>query len=242
MRIAIAGATGTVGAHTVRFAEAAGHDVLQLARSNGVDLLTGRGLDLEGVDVVIDVSGPRGGTSSKQFFASATEQLLSAEARCGVAHHIALSIVGAAKAPFGYYGGKALQEQLVTEAAVPWTILRATQFFEFAEQNVKKIGRFAIAPKMLSQPLAATAVADALVSLAEGQAAGIVDDLAGPEVMRIADVARAISRAKGEHPRVLEVPLPGGFGRALRDGSILPSGQPKIMGPSLEQWLADSRR
>ena len=168
MRIAIAGATGTVGAHTVRFAAAAGHDVLQLARSNGVDLLTGRGLDLEGVDVVIDVSGPRGGTSSKQFFASATEQLLSAEARCGVAHHIALSIVGAAKAPFGYYGGKALQEQLVTEAAVPWTILRATQFFEFAEQNVKKIGRFAIAPKMLSQPLAATAVADALVRLAEG--------------------------------------------------------------------------
>ena len=77
MRIAIAGATGTVGAHTVRFAEAAGHDVLQLARSNGVDLLTGRGLDLEGVDVVIDVSGPRGGTSSKQFFASSQHLLWS---------------------------------------------------------------------------------------------------------------------------------------------------------------------
>ena len=242
MRIAVAGATGTVGAHTVRFAEAAGHEVLQLARSNGVDLRTGRGLDLDGIDVVIDVSGPRGGTSSQQFFVSATEQLLSAGARAGVAHHLVLSIVGAAKAPFGYYAGKAMQEQLVAEAEVPWTILRATQFFEFAEQNVKQIGRFTIAPKMLSQPLAATAVADALVSLAEGNAAGIVDDLAGPEVMRIADVARAIARAKGDSPRVLEVPMPGRFGQALRDGSILPSAQAKIVGPSLEQWLAESVR
>lgn len=242
MRIAVAGATGTVGAHVVRYAEGAGHEVLQLARSNGVDLLTGRGLDLEGVDVVIDVSGPRGGVSSKEFFASVTGQLLSAETRAGVSHHVVLSIVGAAKAPFGYYAGKALQEQLVVEAGIPSTILRATQFFEFAEQNVKRIGRLTIAPKMLSQPLAATAVADALIGLAESDAAGVVADLAGPEIMSIADVARAIARAKGEHSRVLEVPLPGGFGRALRDGSILPSRQAKIVGPSLEQWLAESRR
>ena len=242
MRIAVAGATGTVGAHVARYAEGAGHEVLRLSRSNGVDLLKGRGLDLEGVDAVIDVSGPRGGTSSKEFFASVTEQLLSAEARFGVKHHLALSIVGAAKAPFGYYAGKALQEQMVAGAQVPWTILRATQFFEFAEQNVKKIGNLTIAPKMLSQPLAATAVADALVRLAEGNAAGIAPDLAGPEVMRIADAARAIARAKGDRPRVLEVPMPGGFGRALRDGSILPSAQAKIVGPSLEQWLAESRR
>jgi len=242
MRIGVAGATGTVGAHVVRYAEAAGHDVLRLSRSNGVDLLTGTGLDLDGVDAVIDVSGPRGGTSSKKFFASVTERLLSAEARAGVSHHVVLSIVGAAKAPFGYYAGKALQEKLVAEAGVPWTILRATQFFEFAEQNVKKIGRLTIAPTMLSQPLAATAVADVLVGLAEGDAAGVAADLAGPEVMRIADAAKAIARAKGEHRRVVEVPLPGGFGRALRDGSILPSAQAKIVGPSLEQWLAESRR
>ncbi len=244
MKIAVAGGTGTVGRHVVRHAETAGHEVLVLARSRGVDLIGGKGLDLTGVDAVIDVSGTSttSAAKSRAFFEAVTKHLLDAAQVAGVRHHVALSIVGAANAPFGYYAGKALQEQLVAEAAVPWTILRATQFFEFAEQNVKKIGRFAIAPKMLSQPLAATAAADALVSLAGGDAEGVVDDIAGPEVMRIADVARAIARAKGEHTRVLEVPLPGGFGRALRDGSILPSDPAKIVGPSLEQWLAESRR
>lgn len=242
MRIAVAGGTGTVGALTVRYAEQAGHEVLVLSRSNGVDLVSGQGLDLAGVDAVIDASGPRGKLSSTEFFTAATRHLLDAEAVAGVNHHIALSIVGAAKAPFGYYAGKAAQERLVTESVVPWTMLRTTQFFEFAEHNVKTIGRTIIAPAMLSQPVAAASVADKLVALAEGEAAGLLPDLAGPEVMRIADAARAITRASGEHRRVIEIALPGGFGRAIRNGSILPDQNADIAGPHLEQWLAERRR
>src|SRR5690606_34015377 len=108
-----------------------GHDILVLSRSEGVDLVSGSGVDLTDVDAVIDASGPSGG-DSRLFFEAATNTLLSAGAAAGVKHHVALSIVGAAKHPHGYYAGKALQEQLVERGRVPWTVVRTTQFFEFA--------------------------------------------------------------------------------------------------------------
>ncbi len=237
MRIAVAGGTGTVGAHAVQFAERAGHEALVLSRARGVDLFSGDGLDLTGVDAVIDASGPSARLSSTEFFGSVTRHLLRAEQEAGVAHHIALSIVGAANAPFGYYAGKALQERLVVEGAVPWSILRATQFFEFAERNVKQLGRVILAPSMRSQPLAAASVGEMLVEVASGGPCGVLPDLAGPEEMRIADVARAVAQARGESRRVIEIPLPGGFGRALRDGSILPAPDANLVGPTLREWL-----
>lgn len=240
MRMAVAGGTGIVGAHVVRLAEASGHEVRVLSRASGVDLVTGQGLDLAGVEAVIDVSGPSttSAAKSRAFFKATTAQLLRAEQDAGVPHHLALSIVGATGAPHGYYAGKALQEQLVATGAIPWTMLRATQFFEFAEQKAVRLGSWAVVPAMQSQPVAAVTVAERLVRLAEVDPAGDAPELAGPEELRIAQVARAVFEHRGERRRVVEVALPGGFGQALRDGSILPGPGAEHAGPTLAQWLA----
>lgn len=236
MRIAIAGGTGLVGSHVVRLAEAAGHEVRVLSRSTGVDLVNGGGLDLTGVDAVIDVTGPSG-LSSVKFFETVTGNLLRAGASASVKQHVALSIVGAAGAPYGYYRGKAAQERMVAAGEVPWTILRATQFFEFALNTALRLGPLVVVPAMRSQPVAAASVAERLLEVVEGGPAGNAPDIAGPQELRMAEVARATLAARGENRRVLEVPMPGGFGRALRNGGILPGPDAQLIGPELAEWL-----
>lgn len=240
MKLAIAGGTGTVGRHTARLAEAAGHEVLLLTRSSGHDLIAGAGIDLGGVDAVIDALGPAGPAAKDPlaFFETTTGNLLRAERAAGVPHHVALSIVRAASAPYGYYAAKAAQERLVATNATPWTILRTTQFYEFAENAAVKAGPWLLSPRMRSQPLAAASVAAHLVALAEGAPAGDAPDLAGPQEWRMAELLRTILRAKQDRRRVIEVPLPGAFGRALRDGSILPGEGAEIDPVTLEEWLA----
>lgn len=240
MKIAVAGGTGTVGAHIVRLAEDAGHETLVLSRSNGHDVAGGSSLDLSGVDAVIDAIGPSGSVSKDplRFFETATRNLLRAEQEAGVSHHVALSIVGAARAPYGYYAGKAAQERLVAAGGIPWTILRATQFYEFAETASVRLGPVLLSPKMRSQPLAAAAVAARLVELAEAGPSGDAPDLAGPREWRMAELLRTILRAKQDRHRVVELPLPGGFGRALRDGACLPGPDAQLDRTSVEEWLA----
>lgn len=239
MRIAVAGGTGIVGRRVVAHAEETGHEVLVLSRSTGVDLETGSGLELSGVDAVIDASGVQT-TSAKrsvEFFTSATRHLLAAEVKAGVPHHVSLSIIGAARAPHGYYAGKAAQEQVVAEGSVPWSILRAAQFFEFAHQVATKVGALVVVPGMRSQPLAASDVARRLVELAEGDPVGNAHDLAGPSEVRMVDLTRAWWAATGASGRVIEVPLPGRFGRALRSGAILPGPGADLAALTFATWL-----
>lgn len=138
MRVAVAGGTGTVGRHVVDVAGERGHEVVVLSRSRGVDLVDGTGLDavLQGSDAVVDVTSvtTQSGKKSERFFRAVSTALLAAEARVGVRHHVALSIVGIDRAPEGYYAGKVVQEELVTTGPVPWSLPRATQFHEFAGQ------------------------------------------------------------------------------------------------------------
>lgn len=242
MQLAIAGGTGTVGAHLVRLATEAGHQVKVLARSQGVDLVSNIGIDLTGVDAVIDVSGPRGSVNPSEFFQSVTKHLLHAEEVAGVKHHVALSIVGAAEHPYGYYAGKALQELLVAKAAVPWTVLRATQFFEFAEKNAKTFWRWAFVVKMVSRPVAAESVAQRLLELATGEPRGMVPEFAGPDEMRMAELARMVFETHADPLSVIEIPLPGSFGKTLRDGGILPGPDADIDGVTYEDWLAAGAR
>lgn len=140
MRIAVAGGTGTVGRHLTDLARSAGLEPVVIGRSTGIDLLTGAGLPaaLAGVDAVIDVvnTPTLSAKASRRFFGTTTTTLLNAEADAGVRHHLALSIVNAATVSAGYYAGKALQEERVMRGAVPWTLLRATQFHEFAAQTL----------------------------------------------------------------------------------------------------------
>lgn len=240
MRVGVAGGTGLVGRLVVDVAAGRGHQVVVLARSEGVDLTTGSGLAgrLAGVDAVVDttnhVSQKR--AESEAFFGAVTRHLLAAEADAGVGHHLVLSIVGIDDVDTGYYAGKRLQERLVAEGPVPWTILRATQFHEFAEQALGfvRIGPFSLVPRMLSQPVAAQEVAEHLVDLVETGPSGRADDLAGPERHDIADLARRVARGR----RVVPVPLLGKAGRAMRAGALCP----QVDGPrgrtTFEEWLA----
>ncbi|NPC98222.1 SDR family oxidoreductase [Nocardioides sp. zg-DK7169] len=245
MLIAVAGATGVVGSHVVDVARGRGHEVVPLARSRGVDLTTGAGLDglLAGVDAVVDVTSVRTQrrAGAEAFFGGVTRTLLAAEQEAGVGHHVALSIVGVDDVASGYYRGKQLQERLVG-AAPHGSILRATQFHEFAEQvlGFASLGPVSLVPRMLSQPVAADEVATALVTLAEAGPSGRVPDLAGPERLDMVDLARRVSEARGLGRRVVGVPLPGAGGRAMRSGLLCPTGEGPRGTTTFAQWLAGS--
>jgi uncharacterized protein YbjT (DUF2867 family) len=137
MRVAVAGATGNIGARTITVLQRNGHDVVRISRSLGVDLMTGEGLDeaLTGVEAVVDAisAPPTDRDQTTTYFSTTTRNLLSAEQRAGVRHHVLLSIVGIHGIDGNaHYSGKREQERLVTEGPVPWTIVPATQFHDFA--------------------------------------------------------------------------------------------------------------
>jgi uncharacterized protein YbjT (DUF2867 family) len=246
VRIAVAGATGGVGAYVVEEARRRGHEVVPVARSLGVAVADGDGLDeaLAGVDVVIDVlSTAEGGKKAREFFERTTTNLLRAEERAGVGHHLALSIVGIDGVPFGYYEAKVRQEELVEAGSVPWTILRCTQFHEFAGQLLDRMGGRVVAPvpRMLSQPIAAVEVAEALVDRAEAGPGGRVPELAGPEKRQMVELMRKTARARGgAGVLVLPVPVPGAFGRAMRDGTLTPKWDGPRGALTFDAWLAGS--
>lgn len=243
MKIGVAGGTGTVGRHVTARLRQLGHEPVVLSRSAGVDLLTANGLAtlLDGVDGVIDVvnTPALSAKASRRFFGATTATLLAAEADADVRHHVALSIVNATRVAAGYYAGKALQEDRVKRGAVPWTILRATQFHEFAAQTLgrRPRGRLALVPVMRTQPIAAAEVAERLVQLALGPPRGEVTDLAGPGEELLADMVRAYVRAIRSHTRVIQIRLPGGMGAAMSSGGLLPPRGTERGTVSFGQWL-----
>jgi uncharacterized protein YbjT (DUF2867 family) len=244
LRIAVAGGTGAVGARVVEAARARGHDAVVLSRSAGADLVTGRGLAeaLEGAGAVIDVASVASSAAAPAvaFFDASTTNLLRAERELGIGHHIALSIIGVPQAPYGYYAGKARQEELVQRSDVGWTIVRAAQFHEFAEQMATraKAGPFVLCPAMRSQPIAAVEVAEALVDIAEGAPRGIDHDLAGPREESMPDLVRRFVRATGRRTPVVGLAIPGSWGRALRDGTLLPGPGARLGTQTFDAWLA----
>jgi len=243
MRIAVAGGTGTVGAHVVRVARERGHTAIVLARGTGVDLVSGAGLDaaLAGADAVLDVTSvsTTSAGASTDFFAAVTRNLLAAETAAGVEHHVALSIVGIDGEESGYYAGKLAQERLVAAGPVPWTLLRATQFHEFAPQMAGRLsaGPLTLVPVMRTQPVAASQVAERLVDLAEGQAQGRERDLAGPRIESLARMVRDYLRVTGSRALVLSVPIPGSMGRAMRTGALLPGPDAQLATQTYDEWL-----
>ncbi|GAB6986099.1 NAD(P)H-binding protein [Nocardioides pyridinolyticus] len=232
----MAGGTGVVGRHVVEVARERGHDAVVLSRSEGVDLTTGAGLAerLTGVDAVVDVTSvaTQKRAAAEAFFGSVTRRLQAA----GAAHVVALSIVGIDEVDTGYHAGKRLQERLLAEGEVPWSVLRATQFHEFAEQALGfvRVGPFSLVPRMRIQTIAAREVAEALVGLTERGPSGRVPDLAGPEVHDLVDVARRVARGR----RVVPVRVPGAAGRAMRSGGLLPQDGGPRGTVTLDVWLA----
>jgi uncharacterized protein YbjT (DUF2867 family) len=239
--MAVAGGTGWVGKLVVEHARAAGHDVVVISRSRGVDLMTGAGVDdaLRGVEAVIDVTNvvTVSRAAAVRFFETTTRTLLEAERRAGVRHHVVLSIVGVDRVDWGYYQGKRRQEELVLAGPVPSTVLRATQFHEFAAQSLERIpGPVAVMPAMRSRPVAADEVAAELVRLAAGEPQGLTTDIAGPEVLEMASAMRRLTKERGIRKLVLRVPLPTAAGRAMAGGGLLPAGDFRRGKVTFDQW------
>lgn len=243
MRVAVAGGTGTVGREIVAVARERGHETVVIARARGVDLITGAGLQdaLHGADVVIDAASTAtlDAKKSTEFFRTATTAVLSGARAAGARHVVVLSIVGVDRNPHGYYAGKVAQERVVMQSDAPWTIVRATQFHEFAGQIARraKLGPVQLAPRGRIQPIAAVEVARRLVTLAEGDPVGRARDIAGPREEELADVVRAWVRHRGRTGPVLPIRLPGAQMRGMRHGLVLPGPDAERLGPTFGEWL-----
>lgn len=243
MRIAVAGGTGLVGAMVVEEVRRSGATPVVIARSRGVDLTTGTGLAavLDGVDAVIDTSNVETMSAKRSvaFFETATGQLLAAGAAAGVRHHVALSIVGCDRVDLPYYLGKRRQEDLVAAGPLPWTVLRATQFHEFAGQIVDRSPRpIALGLRMRTQPIAAREVAVELVATAVDRPAGLLPDLAGPRPEAMDVMVRRVLRARGSRRVVVPVPMIGRAGRQTRAGGLLPGPDATLGRETFDEWLA----
>ncbi|MET8381928.1 NAD(P)H-binding protein [Streptosporangium canum] len=247
MRIAVAGATGNIGALTVAALERGGHDVVRVSRSLGVDLSTGDGLDdaLAGVEAVVDVTnGPAAGPAEAvAYFGTATRNLLAAEERAGVRHHVLLSIAAVDRVEGNaHYAGKREQERLVAVGPVPWTIVRATQFHDFAAMVAswtEQDGVAAIAP-LLVQPIAPADVADILGEIAVGEPQGRYADIAGPDPQDLVDMARRTNEARGRVVKLVPT-WSAGFGLAMAGNVLLPGEGARIAPTTFDEWLAEQR-
>src|SRR5689334_11285115 len=247
MRIAVAGATGNIGALTVAALEQAGHHVVRISRSLGVDLTTSDGLDaaLVGVEAVIDAtsSTATGRDEAVAYFGTTARNLLAAEERAGVRHHVLLSIAGIDRVEGNaHYAGKREQERLVTEGPVPWTIVPATQFHDFAATVTswtEQDGVATIAP-LLVQPIAPADVADVLAEIATGAPQGRYRDVAGPEPQDLVDMARRTNDARGRAVKLVPT-WSSLFGTAMAGEVLLPGAGARIAPTTFDEWLAEQR-
>ncbi len=245
MRIAVAGGTGRIGRLTIAALDKAGHQAVPLSRSAGVDLYTGGGLAdaLRGADALIDVLNNASQDEAEivDFFGTTTKNLLAAEERAGVRHHVLLSIVGLDHdhhAP--HYSGKREQERLVASGPVPWSIVRATQFHDFAAMVAgwaERDGTATIAP-LLVQPIAQEDVAAALADVATGAPLGGRLDIAGPETQDLVDMARRSYAARGQHIRLVPTWRGGAFGPDMAGEVLLPGEGARLGKVTFDDWLA----
>lgn len=241
MRVAVLGGTGMAGQATVAALRSAGHEALAFSRAGGVDLRSGAGLAeaLDGADAVVDTTNVAAmkAAASRAFFEQTATNLVGAAAAAGIDHVVALSIVGIERVPFGYYQGKLRQEEVLAASAVPVTILRTTQFHEFAVQYLARSrGPLVVVPRWRVQPVAVREVGVALAEAATGPPSGRLE-VAGPREERMADMVRRVVRARGERRIVVELPLPGGTGRAMAAGGNLPHGEAQLGQETFTEWL-----
>ena len=246
MKIVVIGGTGLIGSKLVTKLREAGHETVSAALESGIDTYTGKGLEqaLEGAQVVVDVSNaPVLDDSAVDFFHTSSRNILAVETTVGVSHHVALSIVGIDRLPdSGYYRGKLAQEEAVKAASVPYTILRATQFFEFLERiaDSSTEGDTVRLPPVLVQPESADDVAAALADVAMSKPVNGIVELAGPEAFRFDELVRRVLSAKNDPRRVTADVHARYFGAELDEHSLTPGDNPRIAPTRFEDWLSRS--
>jgi uncharacterized protein YbjT (DUF2867 family) len=249
MKIVVIGGTGLIGSKLVEKLRKDGHEALAASPDTGVNTLTGEGLAeaLQGARVAVDVANAPawGDAEVLDFFQTSCRNLLAAEAAAGVGHHVALSVVGTDRLPdSGYFRAKLAQEELVKAGPIPYTIVRATQFFEF-------IGRIADSstngdtvrlPPALVQPEAADDVASTLADVAVGAPLNDTVELAGPDAFRLDELARRVLNANHDPRQVTADVHALYFGAEVDDGSLTPGDDARIAPTRFEDWLSQSAK
>lgn len=248
MKIVVIGGRGLIGSKVASQLGAQGHDVVTASRRSGVDSFTGAGLAgaLAGADVLVDVadSPEFDDEPVMRFFTTTTANLLAAEREAGVEHHVALSVVGAQVMPdSGYNTAKAAQENLIRESGRPYSIVRATPFYEFAVGLADSAteGDVVRLPHALFRPIAADDVATAVARAAVGRPTNAVTEIAGPEAMGMDDFVRTGLAAVGDRRRVVTDAQAPYFGAVIDDHSLEPDENATIFTTRHSDWI-DARR
>jgi uncharacterized protein YbjT (DUF2867 family) len=244
MKVVVIGGTGLIGSKLVEMLDEHGHEAVAAAPNTGVDTLTGDGLAeaLVGADVVVDVSNAPDWDDAAvmNFFQTSTRNVLAAEAAAGVGHHVALSVVGTDRlAESGYFRAKLAQEELIKGSSIPFSIVHATQFFEF-------IGRIADAatedntvrlPPALIQPMAADDVAAAVGKVSVGRPLNGTVEIAGPDQFRLDELIREQLSERNDPREVITDPAARYFGIAPGERTLLPGADARIAETHLNDWL-----
>jgi uncharacterized protein YbjT (DUF2867 family) len=243
MKIAVIGGTGLIGSQVVKILNASGHEAVPHSPSTGVDLLSGQGLPeaLTGADVVVNLTNsPTFDDASPAFFQTTMDTLLAAAGAAGTGHAVILSIVGADQVPdLVYYRAKVLQEDILKAGPVPYSIVRATQFFEFidavlswtADESTVRL------PGTLVQPMAAADVAQAVADVSAGAPLHGTRNVAGPEVFPLDELGKITLAARGDHRTVITDNSAGMFAAAAGDALIAKDGA-VIATTTYRGWLA----
>jgi uncharacterized protein YbjT (DUF2867 family) len=247
MKIVVIGGTGLIGTKLVNSLRKIGHEVVAASPRSGVSTITGEGLAtaLAGAQVVVDVANSPSWEDKAvlDFFETSGRNLLAAEAAAGVGHHIALSVVGTERLlASGYFRAKMAQETLIKASPVPYTIVRATQFFEFVDGIVQSAtdGQTVRVSPARVQPIVSDDVAAALVQVVIGIPLNGMVELAGPEPIRLDELVRQFLSAQGDTRKVTTDVHALYFGIELNDQSLTPGNNPRIGPTRFEDWLSRS--
>ncbi|MCY1483965.1 NAD(P)H-binding protein [compost metagenome] len=247
MKIVVIGGTGLIGSKLAKHLRERGHDVLAASPSTGVNSITREGLAqaMDGAQVVVDVANAPVWEDQAvlDFFETSSRNLLAAEAAAGVRHHVALSIVGSERLPdSGYFRAKVAQENLIKASGIPYTILRATQFFEFVSgiaQSFEVGSELHVSPALI-QPMASDDVAAILADVSLEAPLNGTLEVAGPEALPIDELIRRFLRATQDTRKVVPDVHARYFGARLDDQSLTPGKNPRLGSIHFEDWLAKS--
>jgi Predicted nucleoside-diphosphate-sugar epimerases len=253
MKIVVIGGTGLIGSKVVSILRQRGHEVISASPSSGVNTLTGEGLAeaLAGAQVVVDVANSPSfeDKPAMDFFETSGRNLLAAERTASVKHHVALSVVGTdrltgsgAGSLSGYFRAKLAQENLIKASGIPFTIVHATQFFEFAK-NMAQSGGDASTIRLssvLMQPIAAEDVAAAVVDVALGQPVNGLIEVAGPDQIRQDELVRQYLSATSDPRKVVTDDKPLYYGIEVNDQSLVPGPNPRLGKVHFKDWLSRS--
>lgn len=244
MKIVVIGGTGLIGSKVVERLRKRGHDVLVASPAAGINTITGEGLGqaMVGAEIVIDVANSPSfeDRAVLEFFETSSRNIAVAEKRAGVRHHLALSVVGTDRlAASGYFRGKIAQERIIRESGVPYTIVHATQFFEFLSGIAKSASgaRGIHLPSALMQPIASDDVADAVTDYALGAPRNGVVEIAGPERFSMATLVRRFLALTHDAHEVITDDTALYFGARLGNETLLPSADARLGGIDFESWF-----